>query len=199
VPDRHRRQEPIAVGFTDRLRGWFRGEGRRSGPSKSTGEVSRGSTRELEQFAASRSSVEAYLEPRTAIYSTTLLLVADDGEYLRRPIGDRDHAAELCKRLNLPLYDAARVGYPRRMRDYDAGRRPTRVRVEDLPPWPGDDVVVDGPPPPPPIADDTPVDGTSVGDTPVDDTPGDDTVDDPTGEDPTAPDGDQPRSGDEPS
>jgi hypothetical protein len=77
------------------------------------------------------------------------------------------------------------VGYPRRMRDYDAGRRPTRVRVEDLPPWPGDDVGADGPPPPPPTADDTP----------VDDTP----VDDPGGDDPTAAGGDQPRSGDEPS
>jgi hypothetical protein len=196
VPDRHRHQEPIAVGFTDRLRGWFKGEGKRSGPSKSTGDVSRGSTRELEQFATSRSSVEAYLEPRTAIYSTTLLLVADDGEYLRRPIGDKAHAAELCKRLNLPLYDAARVGYPRRMRDYDAGRRPTRVRVEDLPPWPGDDVGADGPPPPPPppAPDDSPVD-----DTPVDDTPVDDPGGDPGGDDPSAAGGDQPRSGDEPS
>lgn len=146
-------QEAIAVGFSERLRGWFRGDGKRSAPSKSTGESTRGSTRDLEQFAATRTSVEAYLEPRTAIYSTTLLLVADDGEYLRRPIGDKPHAAELCGKLNLPLYDAARVGYPKRMREYDAGRRPTRVRVEDLPPWPGDDVGADGPPPPPDTGD----------------------------------------------
>jgi hypothetical protein len=142
------------VGFSDRLRGWFRGDGKRSAPSRSTGEATRGSTRDLEQFAASRVSVEAYLEPRTAIYSTTLLLVADDGEYLRRPIGDKAHAAELCGKLNLPLYDAARVGYPKRMREYDAGRRPAPIRVEDLPPWPGDDVDADGPPPPPVTGDD---------------------------------------------
>jgi hypothetical protein len=141
------------VGMSDRLRGWFRGDGKRSAPSKSTGEATRSSTRDLEQFAATRASVEAYLEPKTAIYSTTLLLVADDGEYLRRPIGDKAHAGELCAKLNLPLYDAARVGYPKRMRDYDAGRRPTRVRVEDLPPWPGDDVGTDGPPPPPVTGD----------------------------------------------
>lgn len=137
------------MGFADRLRGWFKGESKRSAPSKATAPASRTSTRELEQFAATRSSVEGYLEPRTAIYSTTLLLVADDGEYLRRPIGDAEHAAQLCRRLNLPLYDAARVGYPKRMRDYDSGVRPNRVRVEDLPPWPGDDVGSDGPPPPP--------------------------------------------------
>lgn len=138
------------MGFSDRLRGWFRGD-KRVAPSKSTGAVTRSSTKDLEQFAGTRTSVEAYLEPRTAIYSTTLLLVADDGEYLRRPIEDKGHAAELCGKLNLPLYDAARVGYPKRMRDYDAGRRPTRIRVEDLPPWPGDDVGTDGPPPPPPV------------------------------------------------
>ena len=137
------------MGFADRLRGWFKGEGKRSAPSKATAPASRASTRELEQFASTRSSVEAYLEPRTAIYSITLLLVADDGEYLRRPIGDAQQAAQLCRRLNLPLYDAARVGYPKRMRDYDAGVRPGRVRVEDLPPWPGDDVGSEGPPPPP--------------------------------------------------
>jgi hypothetical protein len=137
------------VGFADRLRAWFKGESKRSAPSKATGQASRASTRELEEFAATRTSVEAYLEPRTAIYSITLLLVADDGEYLRRPIGDPTQAAELCGRLNLPLYDAARVGYPKRMRDYDNGVRPRRLSVEDLPPWPEGDVGSDGPPPPP--------------------------------------------------
>jgi hypothetical protein len=138
------------VGFADRLRGWFKGEGKRRAPSKATAPVSRASTRELEDFARTRSSVEAYLEPRTAIYSVTLLLVADDGEYLRRPIGDADQAAKLCRELDLPLYDAARVGYPKRMREYDRGVRPDRLRVEDLPPWPDEDVGTDGPPPPPP-------------------------------------------------
>lgn len=141
------------MGFGDRMRSWFKGESRRAAPSKSTGQASRTSTRELEEFAASRTGVEAYLEPKTAIYSTTLLLIATDGEYLRRPIGDRAQAAALCDRLNAPLYDAARVGYPKRMRDYDAGARPAPVRDEDLPPWPSDDVDP-GPPPPPPTRGD---------------------------------------------
>lgn len=137
------------MGFGDRVRAWLKGGSGRPGPSRSTESASRASTRDLEQFADSRQGVEAYLEPRTAIYSTTLLLVAADGEYLRRPVTDRAHAVSLCERLNLPLYDAARVGYPKRMRAYDAGSRPTPVRDEDLPPWPGDDTGDAGPPPPP--------------------------------------------------
>ena len=140
------------MGFGDRVRAWFKGETKRSAPSKSTANASRASTRDLEQFAASRRGVEAYVEPKTAIYSTTLLLVAGDGEYLRRPIGDRAQAATLCDRLNVPLYDAARVGYPKRMREYDAGVRPRPVDDADLPPWPGDDEDPGPPPPPPPPA-----------------------------------------------
>ncbi|GGI04195.1 oxidoreductase [Egicoccus halophilus] len=138
------------MGFSDRLRAWFKGESKRSAPSPSTDKASRATLRELEGFVESRAGVEAYLEPKTAIYSTTLLLIADDGEYLRRPVRDRGQATEFCGRVNIPLYDAAKVGYPRRMKDYDRGVRPQRVNLDDLPPWPGDDVGDNGPPPPPP-------------------------------------------------
>ncbi len=140
------------MGFSDRLRAWFKGEGKRTSPSKSTDSASRSSTKELDEFVRSREGVEGYLEPKTAIYSTTLLLVADDGEYLRRPIKDRAQAGDFCGRCNIPLYDAAKVGYPKRMRDYEQGRRPRKVDLSELPPWPGEDVAgsdSDGPPPPP--------------------------------------------------
>lgn len=137
------------MGFADRMRGWLTGSGRRDAPSKSTAAPSRSGTRDLEGFAETRHGVEAYFEPKTAIYSTTLLLVAGDGEYLRRPIGDRAAGVALCKRLNVPLYDVARVGYPKRIRDFDAGVRRAPVRDEDLPPWPEDDAPEPGPPPPP--------------------------------------------------
>lgn len=139
------------MSFSDRLRSWLKGEKKGPGPGKSSGRASRASTKEMEEFIGTRVGVEAYLEPRTAIYSTTLLLVADDGEYLRRPVSDHAHAREFCAEANIPLYDAAKVGYPKRMRDYDQGRRPRRVDLSELPPWPGD--VDDGPPaegPPPP-------------------------------------------------
>ncbi len=142
------------MGFSDRLRSWFKGEAKRSAPGKSSEHSSRSSTKELEEFVRSRIGVEAFLEPKTAIYSTTLLLVADDGEYLRRPVKDRDQAGEFCGKINIPLYDAAKVGYPKRMRDYDQGNAPRKVDLSELPPWPGDDdqppdEPSDGPPPPP--------------------------------------------------
>lgn len=137
------------MSFSDRLRAWFKGETKRSAPSPSTDRASKSSTKDLEAFIHTRRGVEGFLEPKTAVYSTTLLLVADDGEYLRRPVRDRKQATDLCGEHNVPLYDARKVGYPQRMKDYDRGRRPPQVSLEDMPPWPGDEPE-DGPPPPPP-------------------------------------------------
>jgi hypothetical protein len=135
------------VNFGERLRAWFKGETRRAPRSKRPGPEPRAGGKDLEEFLGSRHGVEGYLEPKTAIYSTTLLLVAADGEYLRRPVRDREHAAAVCAKHGAPLYDAAKVGYPKRMRDYDRGLRRDTVRLEDLPPWPDDDP--EGPQPPP--------------------------------------------------
>jgi hypothetical protein len=128
------------LSFSDRLRSWFKGETRRSAPpSKSTSDASRETSKDLDEFFRSRGGVEGYLEPKTAVYPPTLLLVAGDGEYLRRPIRDRAQAMALCEKHGAPLYDAAKVGYPKRMRDYDRGVRPDMVGLEDLPPGPSDE------------------------------------------------------------
>lgn len=126
------------MSFSDRIRAWFKGESKRQAPSPSTARANRTATKELDAFVRDRAGVEAFVEPKTAIYSTTVLLVAGDGEYLRRPVRDRAQAAEFAEKHGIPLYDAARVGYPRRMRDYDKGIRRDPVDLEDLPPWPGD-------------------------------------------------------------
>ena len=127
------------MSFGDRLRAWFKGERRSRAPSPSTAPPSGAAGRELEAFITSRRGVEAFLEPKTAIYSTTLLLVAADGEYLRRPVKDRAQAEALCAKHGVPLYDAAIVGYPQRMRDYERGIRRDAVDLDELPPWPGED------------------------------------------------------------
>lgn len=127
------------MSFGDRIRAWLKGDTKNAAPSPSTAKASKVSTRDLEEFIRSRVGVEAYLEPKTAIYSTTLLVVAADGEYLRRPVRDRGQAAQVCEKAGVPLYDAARVGYPKRMRDYDRGIRRDTVDLEDLPPWPDQD------------------------------------------------------------
>ncbi len=89
---------------------------------------------ELEQFLRSREGVEAYLEPPTTIYTTTLCLIAVDGEFLRRPVKHERQARMLCEEHRVPLYDARKVGYPRRMREYEKGKRQQRIGLEDLPP-----------------------------------------------------------------
>lgn len=77
----------------------------------------------LAEFVRSRQGVEAYVEPRTAVTDTTVLLVAHDGEWTRRRVDGPRGAESFAKRHGLPLYDAAVVGYPQRMRDYNARRK----------------------------------------------------------------------------
>ena len=77
----------------------------------------------LEQFAHSRRGVEAYVEPRTTVTETTVVLVASDGEWTRRRIDGPAAARELGRRLAIPVYDVAAVGYPKRMREWTARQR----------------------------------------------------------------------------
>jgi len=70
----------------------------------------------LKEFASKHSGVEGYLEPRTATFDQSLLLVARAGEWMRAPVADRKRAESFCKKLGIPFYDAGIVGYPERMR-----------------------------------------------------------------------------------
>ena len=74
---------------------------------------------QLREFTASRKGVEAYVEPKTSVTQTTMLLVAADGEWTRRRVASPEAAAALAKKLEIPCYDANRVGYPKRMREYN--------------------------------------------------------------------------------
>ena len=99
---------------------WFR---RRRGRPGTTRTSSTADLTHLDQFASSRSGVEAYLEPRTTVTETTIVLVAGDGEWTRRRIDGPDGAAQWARRRAIPLYDAVKIGYPQRMRDWTARRR----------------------------------------------------------------------------
>ena len=67
--------------------------------------------------------VEAYLEPRTAVTETTIVLVAGDGEWTRRRVPGESGARDFAKKHAIPVYDAGIVGYPQRMRDWTARRK----------------------------------------------------------------------------
>jgi hypothetical protein len=79
----------------------------------------------LTDFIRTRPGVEAYLEPRTAVTDTTVVLVAADGEWTRRRVADPAAATAFAKKQGIPLYEAARVGYPQRMREWTARRKET--------------------------------------------------------------------------
>jgi hypothetical protein len=119
------------MGLFDRLRRG-RGAGSRGaarGERRST--LDRGSHRadlaHLEQFVTSRRGVEGYVEPRTSVTETTIVLVAADGEWTRRRIDGPEIARRLSRELTIPVYDAQVTGYPQRMRDWSARQKSNRI------------------------------------------------------------------------
>lgn len=91
--------------------------------------------KKLEQFASSHQGVEGFLEPKTATYDQSLLFVARDGAWTRATVADRGQAHNLCKKLGIPFYDAAIVGYPERMRGYKGEPAPEAPSAEELEAW----------------------------------------------------------------
>jgi hypothetical protein len=83
----------------------------------------------LRAWVAGHYGVEAFVEPKTTVTDVTVVLVAADGEWTRRRTGGYAGARKLNAELQIPVYDVQKVGYPQRMRDYDARRRIERQRV----------------------------------------------------------------------
>jgi len=77
----------------------------------------------LADFAASRTGVQAWFEDATGFNKTSLLLVADTGEWLRCPVPDLDWARDFAERVPLTCFTAGIDAYPQRMRDWDAAHR----------------------------------------------------------------------------
>ncbi|BBZ08254.1 hypothetical protein MDOR_24230 [Mycolicibacterium doricum] len=101
--------------------------GRRS--ARAEGRDPAADLRYLRQWVAEHRGVEAYVEPKTTVTDVTVVLVAADGEWTRRRAGGDAGARRLSERLKIPVYDVQKVGYPQRMRDYDARRRIERKRA----------------------------------------------------------------------
>jgi hypothetical protein len=115
------------MGMFDR----FRRKGRVSRPARDAART--GSTtvrasdgedvRHLERFVTTKQGVEGFVEPRTAVSDVTLLLVAHDGEWTRRRVPSVKWAHDFANRHQVPSYDAAVVGVPQRMRDYNRRKK----------------------------------------------------------------------------
>ncbi len=83
----------------------------------------------LREWAAARHGVEAYVEPRTSMSETTVVLVASDGESIRRRVPSPSVAADFARKAGIPVYDTNRVGYPQRMRDYAVRQKTAQERT----------------------------------------------------------------------
>lgn len=83
--------------------------------------------RHLADFVATRRGVEGFVEPRTAVSDVTLLLVAHDGEWTRRRVPSVKWAHEFANKNQVPSYDAAVMGIPQRMRDWNARKKAGEV------------------------------------------------------------------------
>lgn len=85
--------------------------------------VADGDEAHLTAFAGSRKGVEGFVEPQTNTTTTTLVLVATDGEWTRRRMASPKAAFDLGRKLGMPVYDVAATGYPNRMREWTAARK----------------------------------------------------------------------------
>jgi hypothetical protein len=54
------------------------------------------------------------------VTDTTAVAIATDGEWIRRRVGSPKVARRLAHDLSVPIYDVQIVGYPERMRAYNA-------------------------------------------------------------------------------
>lgn len=115
------------MGLFDRFRSGHRMR-RPGGDTARTGSTTvrasdRADETHLREWVTARRGVEGFVEPRTAVSDITLLLVAHDGEWTRRRVPSAAWAHDFCNDHRVPSYDAAVVGVPQRMRDYNRRRK----------------------------------------------------------------------------
>ena len=66
----------------------------------------------LARWAGEHRGVEAFVEPITAVTGLTVVLVAHDGEWTRRRVGDSRNARRLGEQLQIPIYDVEKGRLP---------------------------------------------------------------------------------------
>ena len=112
------------MGFLDRFRRRRTSTRRPKGRGPTTVRASDSADeKHLTEFAGSRRGVEGFVEPRTAVSDVTLMLVAHDGEWTRRRVPSVAWAHAFANKRGIPSYDAAVVGYPTRMREYNRRKK----------------------------------------------------------------------------
>lgn len=96
---------------------------RRAARTEQSRDVRQATVEHLAEFVRTRVGVEAYIEPATHVTQTTVVLIATTGEWTRRKVPDPATARRIAQDLRIPVYDVQLVGYPQRMRDWNARQR----------------------------------------------------------------------------
>jgi hypothetical protein len=68
------------------------------------------------EFLNTHRGVEAYVEPKTVMSPRSVVLVDDLGDWRRFELREDAYLRRLSAERGLPIFDAARTGYPPRMR-----------------------------------------------------------------------------------
>jgi hypothetical protein len=119
---------------------WMRPSGRRGNSGVGAGgrrqvldrEATAVDLEHLKIFARTRAGVEFYVEPETTATDTTVCAIATDGEWTRRRVGTPRAAEKLARGAKVPIYDVTVVGYPQRMRDWNARAKADRKKLEGM-------------------------------------------------------------------
>ena len=77
----------------------------------------------LKTFVNAHTGCEAFIEPPTRVTQTTMVIVADTGEWTRRRIPDQATARKVAAQLGVPAFDVNLSGYPSRMREWNETHR----------------------------------------------------------------------------
>lgn len=77
----------------------------------------------FKDFLATHRGCEAYIEPPTRVTQTTMVIVADSGEWTRRRVPDEATGRKLAKQFAIPAFDVNLSGYPSRMREWNEKHR----------------------------------------------------------------------------
>lgn len=100
-------------------------------PPRGPGETIRqADARALSEWVAGRAFVEAFIEPETVVNEMSVVVVDENGDYIRRFIGGPKGIDAVAKLLGCPVYDVEETGYPQRMRDRMERERLLRKREE---------------------------------------------------------------------
>jgi len=74
--------------------------------------------------------VEAFVEPETVVNEMSVVVVDENGEFIRRRIGGPKGIDAVAALLSCDIYDVEETGYPQRMRERLERNRILRKREE---------------------------------------------------------------------